>query len=97
SRCPLSLHDALPIFDLVVFPDARPGRALDRVIELLDRRAVDACFTVHLEDDEHPSELGKRPIPALAFAESGFEGVPKVRHGYARSEEHTSELQSREK
>lgn len=79
AQTELAHHD----LDLVVFPDARPGRALDRVIELLDRRAVDACFTVHLEDDEHPSELGKRPIPALAFAESGFEGVPKVRHGYA--------------
>lgn len=69
--------------DLVVFPDARPGAALGRVRELLDRRAVDACFTVHLEDDEEPSHLASCAIPVIAFAESGFDGVAKVRHGYA--------------
>lgn len=71
--------------DLVVFPDVRPGAALDRVIELLDRRAVDACFTVHLEDDDDPSHLADCTIPALAFAESGFDGVAKVRHGYEQA------------
>lgn len=75
----LARHD----LDLVVFPDARPGPGLDRVLDLLDRRAVDACFTVHLEDDDHPSHLADRPIPAIAFAESGFDGVAKVRHDYA--------------
>ena len=79
AQAELARHD----LDLVVFPDARPGTGLDRVLDLLDRRAVDACFTVHLEDDEHPSHLAERPIPAIAFAESGFEGVAKVRHGYA--------------
>lgn len=69
--------------DLVVFPDVQPGAAMDRVKELLDRRAVDACFVVHLEDDEEPSHLAECPIPVIAFAESGFEGVAKVRHGYA--------------
>ena len=92
AQTELARHD----LDLVVFPDARPGTGLDRVMDLLDRRAVDACFTVHLEDDDHPSDLGKRPIPALAFAESGFEGVPKVRHGYARAAERcASQLASR--
>lgn len=69
--------------DLVVFPDVRPGAALDRVKELLDRRAVDACFAVHLEDDDEPSHLAECAIPVIAFAESGFDGVAKVRHGYA--------------
>lgn len=79
AQSELALHD----LDLVVFPDAQPGAGLDRVLDLLDRRAVDACFTVHLEDDEHPSHLAERPIPAIAFAETGFEGVAKVRHDYA--------------
>ena len=79
AQVELARHD----LDLVVFPDARPGPALDRVVELLDRRAVDACFTVHLEEHVQPSHLADRPIPVIAFAESGFEGVSKVRHGYA--------------
>lgn len=69
--------------DLVVFPDVRPGAGLDRVRDLLDRRVVDACFTVHLEDDDQPSHLSRSAIPVIAFAESGFDGVAKVRHGYA--------------
>lgn len=71
--------------DLVVFPDVRPGVALDRVRDLLNRRAVDACFTVHLEDDDEPSRLADSAIPVVAFAESGFEGIAKVRHGYANA------------
>lgn len=84
AQAELARHD----LDLVVFPDARPGAGLDRVLDLLDRRAVDACFTVHLEDDDHPSHLAERPIPVIAFAESGFEGVAKVRHGYAAAAAH---------
>jgi LacI family transcriptional regulator len=75
----LARHD----LDLVVFPDARPGVALDRIRDLLDRRAVDACFTVHVEDGDDPGFIANCAIPVIAFAESGFDGVAKVRHRYA--------------
>src|SRR5699024_7438421 len=71
--------------DLVVFPGVRPGASLDRVTELLDRRVVDACFTVLLEDYDEPSRLAECAIPVVAFGESGFEGVAKVRHCYAEA------------
>jgi len=71
--------------DLVVLPVVRRGAGLDRVMDLLDRRVVDACFTVHLEDDRSPSRLVDQPIPSIAFAESGFEGIAKVRHAYAEA------------
>ncbi|ASK66271.1 hypothetical protein CFK39_11080 [Brachybacterium avium] len=72
--------------DLVVFPDVGEDEATDRLAELLDRGAVDACFTVHLEEAGEVAErLERCPIPSVAFAEGDAAGLPTVRHGYAEA------------
>lgn len=71
--------------DLVVFPAAPNGGGLERFFDLLDRRAVDACFTIHVDDEEASNRYAECPVPVVAFAEYGFPGVPKVRHGYAEA------------
>lgn len=82
--------------DLVVFPGAPDPEVLQRFVDLLDRRAVDACFTVHVEDDQLPSRFAECPVPVVAFAEEGFAGVPTARHGYgAAAAEAVGELQRR--
>lgn len=71
--------------DLVVFPDVEAGDGMDRLVDLLERGAVDACFTVHVEDPEVAGRLARCPIPIVAFVEGDFAGLPTVRHGYAHA------------
>lgn len=69
--------------DLVIFPKV-PGPELSaRFFDLLDRRAVDACFTLNVEERHLPRALADSPVPVVAFAEEGFAGVPVARHEYA--------------
>ena len=69
--------------DLVVFPGVPDTQTSARFFELVDQRAVDACFTIHVEERHLSRELARCPIPVLAFAEGGFDGVAKARHEYA--------------
>lgn len=69
--------------DLVVFPGVPDPQVSGRFFDLLDRRAVDACFTIHVEDWQLPRPLVECTVPVLAFAEEGFTGVAKARHEYA--------------
>src|SRR3712207_8809989 len=68
----LSLHDALPIFYIVVAIDKNALFVPHRVIESVDRN-------VHILHEERIDEVGQ------LWAKESF-----------RSEEHTSELQSRQ-
>lgn len=77
--------------DLVVFPGVPDPQVSARFFELLDRRAVDACFTIHVEDRHLSRALDGCPIPILAFAEDGFDGVAKARHEYAAAAEEAVE------
>ena len=61
AQTELARHD----LDLVVFPDARPGTGLDRVMDLLDRRASD-------RSPRSPSRrAGSRGCPKCATATRG--------------------------
>lgn len=71
--------------DLVVFPDVEAGEGLDRLTDLLRRGAVDACFTVHVEDPEVGERLAQCPLPIVAFVEEEYAGLPTVRHLYAEA------------
>src|SRR5690606_41621771 len=90
---PLSLHDALPIFTLTRSNDILAG-ALQGGVEL-DRRALLALLEEHGISTE-----GQRGVYLLQRASlDGLiaQGVQRGQYGtFFRSEEHTSELQSRE-
>src|SRR5690606_42125049 len=96
---PLSLHDALPISRCetagprrapAARPAARPGPNLRRRRECTDRRALRL----------RPATLGdtRRRVRARTFAAQDPRGTARGRPLWPidRSEEHTSELQSRE-
>src|SRR5690606_41193843 len=77
---PLSLHDALPIFEHAVQALRLAPVTLDRVGDPLGR--VEPEVTVLAEHRAEPAHLPHEPL--------------EHRLAPARSEEHTSELQSRE-
>src|SRR5690606_42015413 len=94
SHSPLSLHDALPIY----LPHARPVPASAR--GAVDPRALPAAGTAAGRGEERRAArtpargpAGRRPARTSGPRRPAARGVP-VRG--ARSEEHTSELQSRE-
>src|SRR5207247_7400103 len=95
ERFPLSLHDALPIcVDIRV--------ALAAGIRRVDRRSVSQVVEIPsrvllrppppMRRIEPQPVLLEKPAKASADVQHPFQGVG---HGNARSEEHTSELQSR--
>ncbi|WP_198684037.1 LacI family DNA-binding transcriptional regulator [Brachybacterium sp. YJGR34] len=65
--------------DLVVLPDA----GIERTLSLLDRRVMDGCFTVHVEDPVGVRRLVDSPVPVIAFTENVVDGLATVRHDYA--------------
>lgn len=71
--------------DLVVFPARSTDDGFERFFDLLGRGAVDACFTVHVDDARRSREFAASPVPVIAFTEEGFDGVARVRHHYADS------------
>src|SRR5690606_39424368 len=81
---PLSLHDALPIS--AEFHD-------HAVVERPPRHLVGASFGAH-HDLDRSVAVGRRVNARAALIAFGV-GVERV--AFLRSEEHTSELQSREK
>src|SRR5690606_41271495 len=83
---PLSLHDALPIWELLRFLRRLPGGFAH------ERRVGAHRRTVGPHRSEQAAPIGVVTI-ALA-ADVPFPEAPPIR---VRSEEHTSELQSREK
>src|SRR5690606_41687371 len=91
---PLSLHDALPIYSI---PSDRVSVLLEKAEQVLaERLAVCGYSTalhVQTQFTEAVVELA-REVPIVVL--KGASGSGKSWHSYARSEEHTSELQSRE-
>src|SRR5206468_11833236 len=88
---PLSLHDALPIY----LPLREDATGL--LWRLLHRGDLDVAEALELganrgEDD--PVDVGLGPRRAVAYRRDG-DVVAGVGDGLGRSEEHTSELQSR--
>src|SRR5690606_42012564 len=90
--CTLPLHDALPIFQAAPAVEAR-HRIVFTLREVL--RAEEAAL---LEHDHVPASLGQvRRERAAARARPDHDHVRALADFLPRSEEHTSELQSREK
>src|SRR5690349_22669459 len=76
ASCPLSLHDALPIFDDAPLGQLVAVRRIDELIVSVVERLL-----IHVErDDRHGSKGARRRLRSARLC---------------RSEEHTSELQSR--
>src|SRR5690606_41385668 len=93
--CPLSLHDALPISEVVIrYSRNNASLLLRQGVQML----VVACNTA----SAHALEVlrAELPVPVFGVVEPGVEAAvrarPGGRIGVIRSEEHTSELQSRE-
>src|SRR5690606_39537584 len=83
--CPLSLHDALPISQLGPCPARSPGRR-------------SACTRPSLAPRVRQALRGtSRPGPPWPASPRLPPRAAAPRHRQPRSEEHTSELQSREK
>src|SRR5207302_8370741 len=86
----LSLHDALPIFDV---PAALDIELSDVAVKERDRVAL--IILEHIGDDHHGITV--RPARDSPVGQSiDGSGRHRKERGSARSEEHTSELQSRE-
>src|SRR5690606_40965630 len=85
-----TLHDALPILDLMIITDS-PEHAVRVVIE---------SYHAHLRELGHGgSDAGAETDETTRNGRGGFRAPPKPlpdRVPSPRSEEHTSELQSRE-
>src|SRR5690606_41652113 len=88
---PLALHDALPIF---VFQNNFAGRVVVSGFSL----GLQACWVLWVLLHYHPprSQGGGRGMLLLASGLVVILSTMFARSGAARSEEHTSELQSRE-
>src|SRR5690606_39990329 len=88
ASSPLSLHDALPIYPLPEIPVAQTDQPQTLTVCALDVPAhgrFGSVFVTRPQGGDHLAMLGDRLLGALGLL-----------HGGGRSEEHTSELQSRE-
>src|SRR5690606_39323839 len=83
-RYPLSLHDALPI-------SLRPPLAIDH-----DVTAASHHSTVLRPDSPHDDAPHESPECDGSATDQGWQSEPPLPVPWPRSEEHTSELQSRE-
>src|SRR5690606_41444002 len=87
----LSLHDALPIFDqLATLEDQQGGDAADTVLG----RDLGVGVDVELDDLQLAVELVSDGLHVRSEGTAG--AAPRGPEVHERSEEHTSELQSRE-
>src|SRR5690606_42005698 len=92
ARHPLSLHDALPIFLCV--PITELGHPFNHIAQAagVDRMFVERCAVVAQALD---AELAQRQL--ARWPDDLEQGGARILFlGVGRSEEHTSELQSRE-
>src|SRR5206468_9476538 len=91
----LSLHDALPIsIEIAVLGAVKAGKS-SLVNALLGKQAatVDTLPVAHVGVRYNLTLTGGQPVSLLDTAGYGQDGPNEVE--FARSEEHTSELQSR--
>src|SRR5690606_40236830 len=88
--CPRSLHAALPIFRLVFESDLRNEPAVRARFERVER----GCFEAITETIMADTGLGRERAELLAAGL--IVSVMASKQPRSRSEEHTSELQSRE-
>src|SRR5690606_40066173 len=90
----LSLHDALPISDDIEHLQAIRRRGTGVV--LLDRPSPDPTISSVAVDDVRGGELAAQHLLEQGHTRITFLNGPHTIRQCARSEEHTSELQSRE-
>src|SRR5206468_9874887 len=90
----LSLHDALPISRLAKGPQARPDRAV-RHLAWRELVAVVAAAARRVARLVVPGQAPAALREGLAALPVAHQAAFRVDDGFHRSEEHTSELQSR--
>src|SRR5207249_10508228 len=92
--CTLSLHDALPIsigFNMTKWPVERRGRPIGRVTSAIYSPRLKKNIGYAIVPSEH-ADLGNELI---VLHPDGPRTAVIVKKPFIRSEEHTSELQSR--